>query len=290
MKDNQEKIPAKIKLMQRFFKVAGEIAPGATLPILVKLLFTPQKRSMKPPHLEVITSAERFKLRVSEFKKPKSKLNLWCYRWGRGDKLVILVHGWNSKAMDFYKLIPVLTAKGYQVVAFDGPAHGLSEGESTHLMHFRDVLYEMIQKVGMPYAIIGHSMGGGAAAHLLMEYDIRVQRLALLATPAISKRYFENIFTFMQVPAKMQKLFFKGMQEQLHENIDDYNLIERKEPIKADEILVIYDPHDEVVPGKEVKEFIKSRPEMKRLEMKNVGHNGIIKSKEVFNALLEFLK
>lgn len=285
-----EKLPAKVKWMQRFFKVAGEVAPSTTLPILVKLLFTPTKRRLKPPHEALLTQAEKHTLKTHEFQAPDKKLKVAYYTWGKGEKLVILVHGWDAKALDYYKLIPILVEQGYKVIAFDGPAHGQSEGESTHLMHFRYVLQDLINKVGEPYAIIGHSMGGGAACYLLMESKLSIKRLGLLAIPIVSQRYFEGMFNFMKVPVKMQKLFFKGMKEKIGVGIEQYNLITRPEQIKAEEILMMYDPNDEVISLKDNKDFLKARPTVKHLEVKDAGHNGILKDKRVFEALVEFLR
>ncbi|MBS1611407.1 MAG: alpha/beta fold hydrolase [Bacteroidetes bacterium] len=285
-----EKLPSKVKWMQRFFKVAGEIAPASVLPIMVKILFTPSKRKLRPPHEALLAQAEKGILKTHEFQAPDKKLKVAYYTWGQGDKTVILVHGWDAKALDYYKLIPILLEQGYKVIAFDGPAHGQSEGESTHLMHFRYVIEDLIKKVGEPYAIVGHSMGGGAACYLLMESNLQIKRLALLAIPIVSQRYFEGMFNFMKVPTKMQKLFFKGFKERLGVGIEHYNLITRPEVIKAEEILFMFDPNDEVISLKDNKEFLNARPSIKSLEIKDSGHNGILKDKRMFDALVEFLR
>jgi esterase/lipase len=290
MTKKKETLPAKVKWMQRFFKVAGEIAPASTLPVLVKLLFKPQKQTLKPPHIELLKQAETRQLKTHEFLNPTKKIKVAYYTWGQGEKLVILVHGWDAKALDYYKLIPLLLEKGYRVLAFDGPAHGQSEGEMTNLMHFKDVLYQLIQKEGTPYAIIGHSMGGGSATYLVMETDVHIKRLGLIAIPIVSKRYFEGMFNFMKVPAKMQQLFFKGMEEQVGESIDRYNLLARNELIKADKILLLNDPQDEVISQKDIKDYLKLHPEIQYQEIRDAGHNGIIKNKQVFTALLNFLE
>ena len=277
--------------MQRFFSVAGNIAPNTTIRILVKLLYTPQKRELKPAHIECMNKADKFKFEVEEFRNPKKKLKLQCYSWGKGEKTVLLVHGWDAKAMDFYKIIPVLVEHGYKVISFDGPGHGKSEGERSNLVDFKEIMYKMIkEKIGVPYAIIGHSMGGGSATYLLMEYDIRVKRLITIAIPIISKRFFDGIFTAMKVPGKMQKVFFKSMAEEFGEPIDKYNLIERKEPIKADKVLMLYDDKDEVISTKDVKDYLTKHKEIEAVTIPEVGHYSIIKSKLVIEEIVRFLK
>ena len=146
------------------------------------------------------------------------------------------------------------------------------------------------KKIGVPYAIIGHSMGGGASTYLLMDYDISVKRLVTIAIPTVSKRFFDNMFAAMKVPAKMQRTFFKSMDEEFGEPIEKYNLIQRKEPIKADEILMVYDEDDDVVPVADVKDFMATRPQIKSLNMKGIGHYSIIKNKQVIEEVIKFLK
>jgi esterase/lipase len=291
MNKKKEKEAGKLKWMQRFFSVAGNIAPDTTIRILVKLLYTPKKRELKPAHIECMNKAEISKFETEEFRNPKKKIKLTCYTWGAGEKTVLLVHGWDARAMDFYKMIPALVEEGYKVIAFDGPGHGNSEGSVTNLVDFKEIMCKLIKKkIGVPYAIIGHSMGGGAATYLLMDYDISVKRLVTIAIPTISKRFFENMFALMKVPPKMQRTFYKSMDEEFGEPIEKYNLILRKDPIKADEMLMVYDEDDEIVPINDLRSFMAVHPEVKTLHMKGVGHYSIIKNKQVIDGIIKFLK
>ena len=287
----KQKEPDNLKWMQRFFSVAGNIAPNTTIRILVKLLYTPHKRDLKPAHVECLKKAQTFKFEVDEFRNPKKKLKLTCYTWGKGEKTVLLVHGWDARAVDFYKMIPALVDNGYKVIAFDGPGHGTSEGERSNLVDFKELMYKMIKKkIGVPYAIIGHSMGGGAATYLLMDYDIRVKRLITIAIPTVSKRFFDNMFAMMKVPQRMQRTFYKSMEEEFGEPIEKYNMIERKDPIKADHILMVYDEEDDIVPVKDVRDFLAARTIIQSVNIKGIGHYSIIKNKQVIEDVIKFLK
>ncbi len=289
MTKKKESVPSKVKWLQRFFAVAGNIAPATAINILVKMVFVPQKRVLRPPHQELMKKGKKHIIKVSEFRQPKKLLKMKYYEWGTGDKTVLLVHGWDAMAMDFYKMIPALVENGYRVLAIDGPAHGGSEGNTTSLLHFKEVMADFIDKTGVPYAIIGHSMGGGASAYLLMEYPIRIKRLIMIAIPIASKRFFEEVFSMLKVPAKMQKVFFKGMEEQFNVPIDSLNLAIRKEKIKADKSMLIYDEDDEVVSLKDIRQFLAVRPEIQSLNAPGTGHNKIIRSRQVIDAVVDFL-
>jgi pimeloyl-ACP methyl ester carboxylesterase len=152
-------------------------------------------------------------------------------------------------------------------------------------------MYQLIKKkIGVPYAIIGHSMGGGAAAYLLKDYDIHLKKLVGITMPMISKRFFDSLFAEMKVPVKMQRIFFKNIEDEFGEPIERYNLVERKDPIKADDFLMIYDREDNEVPFKDLKDFLSIHPEIKQLDVTGTGHYTVIKSKRVIEAIVGFLK
>ena len=286
----KEGIPSKVKWLSRFFSVAGNIAPLTAIEILVKLVFTPQKRVLRPPHKTLMKKAQKHTIMVNEFRQPDHKVEMKYYVWGSSHRTVLLVHGWDAMAMDFYKMIPALLENGYRVIAIDGPAHGGSEGETSNLLHFKEAMAQLIEKIGTPYAIIGHSMGGAASAYLLMEYDIIVNRLVMLAIPIASGRFFEQVFAMLKVPTKMQKVFFKGMEEEFKVPIDSMNLAKRKEKIKADKVMLVYDEDDEVVSLPDIKHFLSLRPQIKAVNVKGAGHNTIIRSKKAIDEIVAFLE
>lgn len=289
MADKKIKQSAREKWMRRFFSVAGSIAPETTGYILVKMVFTPKRKILRPAHKECLAQAERFIFPARQFQNPGKTIKVKCYSWGKGERTVILVHGWDASAVDFYKMIPALVSAGYRVVAFDGPAHGGSQGERSHLIDFKQVLYQMIQQWGEPYAIIGHSMGGGASTFMLMDYPVKVKKLVAIATTIVSKRFFENLFASEKVPLKMQQAFFKGYAKDLGEPVERYDLLKRKEPIKADNILFVYSDNDEVVPAQDIKVFLKQNPRIESLNAKESGHYNIVKNKAVIERIVDFL-
>ena len=99
-----------------------------------------------------------------------------CYSWGTGP-LVLLVHGWAGRPTQFRKIISALTAAGFRVVGFDGPAHGKSAGTSTNIDEFEDVIKTLYVQVGEPESIIAHSFGGGAVLYAAMN-GLHVKKLA----------------------------------------------------------------------------------------------------------------
>lgn len=87
------------------------------------------------------------------------------YRWGDpGHPVVILSHGWRSRASRFSTLIDALLARGYGVVAFDAPGNGDSPGTRTVIYDYVEAIRGLAAGHERVAAVVGHSFGAIAAA------------------------------------------------------------------------------------------------------------------------------
>jgi pimeloyl-ACP methyl ester carboxylesterase len=108
--------------------------------------------------------------------------------WGPEDGPVIfLLHGWCASSRLFSEQAPVLASAGYRVVASDAPGHGRSEKGRPSVTPDRleDDFHEMAEALGYwkkPFAIIGHSAGGGVAQYVCFRWPEKVKALVLLNT------------------------------------------------------------------------------------------------------------
>lgn len=286
----KESLPAKVKWLQRFFSVAGNVAPHTAIEIMVKFIFTPKKRVLRPPHTNLIMRADKRIFEVSDFRNKGKKIKMKYYVWGSGSKTVFLIHGWDGMALDYYKMIPTLVKDDYRVISIDGPAHGGSEGDTSNLLHFKEAMAALIKKTGTPYAIIGHSMGGAASTYLLMEENIIVNRLIQIAIPISSKKFFDLVFDMLNVPQKMQQVFFNEMEREFRIPVEQMDLTIRKEKIKADKILLVYDEDDEEIPVEDIHLYLTLHPEIQSFNAKGAGHNKIIRSAKVIDEVRKFLQ
>ncbi len=282
-------VPFKLKLLRAYFKVAGRTVPGLALPTIWKILFEPKRHTLKPPHQALIDTAQSFSFSVNAWNKSNEVLRLTGYRWGNGTKTVLLMHGWDSKALDYYKLIPALLEQNYTVVAFDGPGHGHSEGSETNMLAFKEALLFYIHKFGTPYAIVGHSMGGTAAAFMLSEYDVQVERLVLIASPVVSRDVFEGVFDQLRIPVRLRANFYKRIHQRLGEPVEHYDLRLRTAPVKADKILAVYDRTDDVVMYEGVKPYLDSKTNIEQFTTTGAGHQKILRHPEVIKKITGFL-
>src|SRR4029079_16510678 len=83
------------------------------------------------------------------------------YRWNhRADKKALILHGFESSVTNFENYVFPLVEKGYEVLAFDAPAHGRSTGKSITVISYKNLVHYIWNSVGPIDAFITHSFGG----------------------------------------------------------------------------------------------------------------------------------
>jgi hypothetical protein len=81
------------------------------------------------------------------------------YSWGDGPEVVLLVHGWRSRASRFASLVRALESPGRTIVAFDAPANGDSTGDRVTILEYAQVIARLAARYGGFDTIVGHSFG-----------------------------------------------------------------------------------------------------------------------------------
>src|SRR5260221_5113193 len=142
-----------------------------------RLFLTPPRNGAAAAALDLIDA------RSSMFEHKGRHIATW--RWGSRDApAVILAHGWGGCAAQMRAFVFPLLSAGYQVIAYDQPAHGRSEGRLTGLPDFADLLAELAWHHGEARAFIGHSLGGAAGAPALATGRVGLQEGVLVSPPA----------------------------------------------------------------------------------------------------------
>src|SRR5688572_16505713 len=114
------------------------------------------------------------------FEHRRRSIATWEWGWRDVERpAVILAHGWGGYAAQMRGFVAPLLEAGYRVVAFDQPAHGVSEGRTTSLLDFADVLAAVARRSGALQGIVAHSLGGAAAA-LALSRGLAAKRAVLI--------------------------------------------------------------------------------------------------------------
>jgi pimeloyl-ACP methyl ester carboxylesterase len=110
-----------------------------------------------------------------------NRLNLHLLEWGVAGEVVVLLHGFLEHAHVWDWVAPHLAEAGYHVFALDWRGHGDSEwvgaGGYYHFIDYVADLASLVHALGDRVALVGHSMGGGAAVLYAGTEPARVRAL-----------------------------------------------------------------------------------------------------------------
>ena len=103
---------------------------------------------------------------------------------GKGEKCVVLLHGYLESMYVWDDFVPLLTPS-VRVITVDIPGHGIStvQGEVHTMEYVADVLHDMLDALGIDkVTMVGHSMGGYVTLAFCSKYAERLDGLVLLSS------------------------------------------------------------------------------------------------------------
>lgn len=279
----------KLQLTKTGLALGALLTPHSVMNYLWGKMFTARKRSLKPPHEQILAEAKQESFEVTLLNN--TKVRLTTYSWGIGTQTILLLHGWESKAADYYKLIPLLVARGYRVLSLDFPAHGHSEGQQTSLPEFIKVLQQYLNCHPEIETIIAHSLGGTAAATWLSnQTNTQLKQLVMIGSPIVPKNFFEGAFNFFGIRNNVKALFYDKARNTFGKGIEDFTLQNKLNGSKqATKVYGLYDTTDKVVAVEELKAYVSQNPTMQVQYFHGVGHHQMIKHPEVLQVCLSIL-
>ena len=273
-----KKFKRREKLTRTLLSLANWVAPKSTGEYLAKSLLIPKKYERPLWEKNLLQKAQKVHL--------PSGRNVW--KWGESGPQVLLVHGWEGRGTQLGAFIEPLLEAGNQVFAWDGPAHGDSPGESTHLLEFSKALKEDLEYLATIESVIAHSMGA-ASLLLAMEDGIKVKKAILIASPTQWASAVYSLAARLKLRDATLKAMLKSLEERVGKPIESFNIQDSslKEKIS---LFILHDEKDDAVPLSEFTKLQKVFPEAKGKLYSGLGHRRILKDAGVILEVVKFIK
>lgn len=214
------------------------------------------------------------------------------YRWNKGaGRKLLIAHGFRSHTQRFEHLIPLLIEKGYEVIAFDAPAHGRSSGKQINAVDYTQLISELAARYGPFDAYIGHSFGGLAVALATAELPQNASAKIVLFAPAADTTGLAATFL------KEMQVTDPGVRQHFYNNVVrisgrelDWFSIRRCLPALKSDILWIHDTQDPITPVSEAREIQRLAPSNIRFVFtEGLGHSRIYRDESVLIEVAGFL-
>lgn len=278
-----------MKKYKLVFSIIGSIAPQMAAKTFLHFFSKPPKRSFRQHHLTLKESATETETPLTAYAFSKQQIKVKTYTWGSGDKKILLLHGWGGSALDFSHMIKTLADHHYQVISFDQPAHGFTQGRNSNLVQWMHVITAFLDRYPDLYAIIGHSFGGLAAALTLAREKVHLPKLIIL-TPSVSAPViFDDAYNMLGLNERVRKAVPGIVLNTLKDDLMEMDMHKQFNAIKVDHMLFIYDENDEVIPIERSEQFLAQHHEVESFRISGEGHYRIIRDPQVLAKILSFL-
>jgi pimeloyl-ACP methyl ester carboxylesterase len=231
-----------IKYIRTKLRLLSLLSKRKTAEKAFDLFCTPfsKKKYTLPP---VFSSAESV-----EYTLNNKKIIGYCWNKGR-DRKVLILHGFGSAAHKFHKYIHPLVQKGYEVFAFDAPAHGGSEGKMTNVLEYKQLIELISQKNGPFNSFIAHSFGGIAISLAMekIEHDEKT-KIVLIAPATETTSSINDAFKMLHIKDEaIRKEFDNIIFERSGKPTSWFSIRRAMKNITA-KVLWIHDEDDTITP------------------------------------------
>ena len=207
------------------------------------------------------------------------------YRWGNGDRRILLVHGWAGKAAQFFAIIGALLESGFTVSAFDAPAHGNSSGVFASGPAFARAARTVSELHGPLYGVVAHSLGATATA-IALSQGLQAQRAILLAPVAFVEELLEIYIRQRELAEPLAVELREQFVARYSSKIISLPLLAKEFRISA---RIYHDPHDGYLPFSHGEAIAHAWPGAELVPATGAGHWRILRDQTVIEGTLAFL-
>jgi pimeloyl-ACP methyl ester carboxylesterase len=226
----------------------------------------------------------------SSFLEHKGR-HIATFTWGARSTdapAVLLAHGWGGYAAQMRGFVFPLLQAGYRVIAYDQPAHGVSDGKLTGLPDFADVFGMVARRFGRIEAVIAHSLGGAGAALSLSWNKASFKKIVLVSPPSDLVGYSRRFARWYWMPEPVRKAMQAAIEERYGVRWEDLELGAVAPHLRA-QALVIHDRDDHMMPWTHGAKVARQWPGAKLMLTDGLGHGRILREERVLRAAADFI-
>ncbi len=267
--------PAALRATSRFL---GTFAPAFAASVARRHLLRPSlPRSSRPADREAAADAVPVTFRFG----------LAGLRWGAEGPPVLLLHGWGGRPAQFHAIARALAGRGYQAIALEGPAHGRTRFGHAHPASFAEALHEAAAELRGVHAVVGHSMGAGAAV-LAVGEGLSAGRVVAIAGAARMTDVLGRFASAFALPKAAGERFVRGVERVVGRPAHELDVARMAGRITLPG-LIVHDLADRQVPFADAQRIARAWPGARLLITDGLGHNRILADAAVVSEVVDFV-
>jgi pimeloyl-ACP methyl ester carboxylesterase len=246
-----------------------------------ELFCWPRRIKMKPHQLEFLNQAEE------KFTVDYAGKKVQAYRWGNGEKKILLLHGWQSHSYWWRYVINRLSKEEFSIYSLDAPGHGLSEGDFLHLPHYSRLIEQFIYDQKSLHAILAHSFGGFASVYTLHRLPhLQVEKLVVMASPGEVWSFFKYYNNLLKLSARAVTVITDHFNQSIGQPPSYFQMKEFAKTL-TQKGLIIHDTEDREAPYQNAVATNEAWKNSRLITTTGLGHH--LKSNDLVEEVAKFV-
>jgi pimeloyl-ACP methyl ester carboxylesterase len=210
-----------------------------------------------------------------------------AWRWGEGPA-VLVVHGWEDDHHCFDAIIAALVKRGQAVVALDLPAHGKSGGTQSTIPLAAQAVAGVADALGPVRAVVGHSLGGAAAAFAITEGWLEVERAAIVSAPTGPTYMLNAIAQRFGMSEERKEKLFQELKRVVGYRPEEIELMPKVASLEIP-ALIVHSKDDAMVRYVTGEKWAANWPGAQMLTLEKLGHRRLLFDPSTAAKVADFL-
>lgn len=263
------------------FRLLAFLAPGLAVTRARRLFLTPPRHPFTNAELSALEEATLVTV-------PLLTGKLVAWRWGpRTAPLVLLAHGWGGRGAQLRAFVAPLLARGFAVMTYDAPGHGMTGGRVSSLVHMVQAMEAVLAKAGPVAAVIGHSLGGAAAARMLVR-GAEVRAAVLIAPPASLTGHSRGFAAMLGLAEPLRYQMQRQIERHFGVPWTEFEA-DSALPLHPCPLLVVHDADDRENPFQDGQRYARHWPGASLLRTEGLGHRRILRDELTIARIADFI-
>ncbi len=273
----EPKVPAWLRAA---LPALAAVAPPLAARIGERLFLTPPRHPAPERERAALATAVPFDV-------PFRGGRLRAWRWGGTGAPVLLVHGWGGRAGQMAAFAPPLVEAGLSAVAFDGPAHGHSDGRLSSAPDFAVAIQAVAARVGGVRAVVAHSMGAPSTV-LALGQGLTLEA-AVFVGPSVGPRGFLRLFGLaLGLSETTRAAIARRLEARFGGRFEEYDVRNETSGMTLP-LLIVHDRRDGEVAWEQGEAIAHAWPGAELVTTDGLGHRRILRDPAVVMRAAAFL-
>ena len=268
------------RMIGSYLNTVAIVSPSRAAVLGFQLFCRPFRSKITLKQQQFFNSSDR-----SELTHGDDKIQI--YRWGRGDKKVLFLHGWQSHTYRWKPYIEALNQDEFTIYSLDAPGHGLSTGKFLSVPVYSELIETFIRNSGPFHSVIGHSLGGFSLLYAIHKYPLLpVNQLILLAPPGEASDFISVFQKSLGLSSRALTLVLDHFKARYEVGPEYFSTTRFVKSLNMTG-LIIHDEDDVEAPHHYSVPLHQGWDRSRLITTKGFGHN--LRSPKVVKSVVEFI-